>query len=50
MALIVALLFLLARDPFTVGKTELREAMAGAEVLLVTAIYMFPPLRCRFPV
>jgi hypothetical protein len=50
MGLAMVLPSLLAGDPFVTGKAQLREAMAGAEVLLVTAVYVLPSLRGRLPV
>jgi hypothetical protein len=49
-ALTVVLSSLPANDPFIAGKTQLREAIAGSEVLLITAVYMLPPLRGWLPV
>ena len=40
MGLMIVLPFLLADDPFIVGKAQLREAMARAEVLLVATVYV----------
>ena len=50
MSLTMVLSSLLAGDPFATGKAKLHEAIAGTEVLLVTAVYMLPSLRGRFPV
>lgn len=36
---------LLAGNPFTAGETQLCEAMASTDTLLVTAVYVLPPLR-----
>jgi hypothetical protein len=50
MGLAMVHLFLLTSDLFTAGKAQLCEAMAGAEVLLVAAVYVLLSLRGRFPV
>jgi hypothetical protein len=50
MGLAMVLLFLLAGDPFAIRKTQLRETITGAEMLLITAIYMLLSLRGRLPV
>jgi hypothetical protein len=50
MCLAIVLPSLLAGNLFTTGKAQLRGAIAGAEMLLIIAIYVFPSLRGRLPV
>jgi hypothetical protein len=50
MGLVMVLPSLLAGDLFIIGKAQLREAIAGAEVLLITAVYVLLSLRGRLPV
>lgn len=49
MALAVVRPILLARNPFTTGKTELRESMARHELFGVAAVYVVPFLRDWIP-
>jgi hypothetical protein len=50
MGLVMVLLSLLAGDLFIIRKAQLREAIAGAEVLLIIVVYVLSSLRGRLPV
>lgn len=50
MASAVVVPSLLAGNPFTAGEIQLCEAVASTDMLLVTAVYVLPPLRSQLAV